>query len=149
MVWFFLNAFEWYYFGHYVLNIVCVRRLSILINTYSNTFEGLKGKKPKYIRFFNVLEFLIYQVYTNVRNSCFRHAKWNIFVSQSSNVFVNKFPIVEFGVKVLIQLIFSYKTSGLQILNRCNFANTYTNKKLVNNATLVVWWVCHFVNRVC
>lgn len=44
--------------------------------------------------------------------------------SKSNNVFVNNFPIVEFGVKVLIQLIFSYKTSGLQIFNRCNFANT-------------------------
>lgn len=59
--------------------------------------------------------------------------------SKSNNVFVNNFSIVEFGVKVVIQLILSYKTSGLQILNRYNFANTYTNKKLVNNATRVVW----------
>lgn len=68
--------------------------------------------------------------------------------SKSNNVFVNNVPIVEFGVKVLIQLIYSYKTSGLQIFNRCNIGNTYTNKKIVNNATRVVWWVCHFVNRV-
>lgn len=68
--------------------------------------------------------------------------------SKSNNVFVNNFPISEFGVKVLIQLIFSYKTSGLQVFNRCNFANTYTNKTIVNNATRVVRWVCHFVNRV-
>lgn len=135
---------------------MCTQAFHSYEHIYSNTFEGLKGKKAKiYWCFFNVLEYSICQVYTSVRNSCFQHAKWNIFVSQNyteakkiNNVFVNNFPIVEFGVKVLIQLIFSYKTCGLQIFNRCNFANTYTNKKIVNNATRVVWWVCRFVNRV-